>query len=224
MADYTIILADDHTLLREGIRTVIESVRGLEVVGEAKDGYELLQLLKRHVPDMVILDISMPGIRGIEVAREIHAHYPRVHILMLSMHKSEEFLSLALEAGACGYLIKEDTSEELLQAIGQIRKGRTFLSTTLAKSLSTDIIGICRGQNRKTGDILTHRERQVLKLIAEGRTDRQIGEMLFISLRTVQRHRYNIRTKLNLKHTADLVKYAITRGYTEGEQWNRIAH
>jgi DNA-binding NarL/FixJ family response regulator len=215
MSAYTIFLADDHTLLREGIRKLIESVHGLKVIGEASNGHQLLALLKQKVPDLVILDISMPGVRGIEAAREIHCSYPQVSILMLSMHKSREFLSLALEAGANGYLLKEDSGEELLQAIDQIRSGRTFLSATLAKDFSLDIIDICRGTASRAPDILTNREREVIKLIAEGRTDRQIGSLLFISLRTVQRHRYNIRTKLNLKHTADLVKYAIVNGYID---------
>jgi DNA-binding NarL/FixJ family response regulator len=212
--DYTIILADDHAMMREGVRNIIEAVPGLKVIGEAGDGHLLLQMIKRSIPDMVILDISMPGLRGIEAAREIKARYPDIRILMLSMHKSEEFLAMALEAGAGGYLLKEDTGDELLQAIDQLRSGRTFLSATLARNLSTDIIAICRGNHAKSADPLTARERQVLKLIAEGHTDRRIGELLFISMRTVQRHRYNIRTKLNLKHTADLVKFAISRGYT----------
>ena len=216
MRDFTIILADDHTLIREGIRSIIEATPGLKVIGEAGDGHQLLRMIKTTVPDMVILDISMPGLRGIEAAREIKACYPDVRILMLSMHKSEEFLAMALQAGAGGYLLKEDTGDELLQAIAQLRAGRTFLSATLAKSLSTDIIAICRGSHTVPADPLTARERQVLKLIAEGHTDRQIGELLFISLRTAQRHRYNIRTKLNLKHTADLVKYAISKGYING--------
>jgi two-component system, NarL family, response regulator NreC len=214
MTDYTIILADDHTLMREGIRNIIQSVPGLKVVGEAGDGHQLLRILKKNIPDMVILDISMPGLRGIEAAREIKMHYPDIRILMLSMHRSEEFLAMALEAGAGGYLLKEDTGDELLHAIEQLRAGRTFLSATLAKNLPTDIISICRGNHAKSTDPLTARERQVLKLLAEGHADRQIGDLLFISLRTVQRHRYNIRTKLSLKHTADLVKYAIARGYT----------
>ena len=214
MRDYTIILADDHTLMRQGIRSIIEAVPGHSVIGETGDGHQLLGMLKKTIPDMVILDISMPGLRGIEAAREIKTRYPDIRILMLSMHKSEEFLSMALEAGADGYLLKEDTGDELLHAIDQLRAGRTFLSGTLAKNLSTDIIAICRGSRTKRSDPLTERERQVLKLIAEGHTDRRIGELLFISLRTVQRHRYNIRSKLNFKHTADLVKYAIARGYT----------
>jgi len=218
MSEYTIILADDHALMREGIRNIIEAVPGLKVIGEAGDGHQLLTMLKKTIPDMVILDISMPGLRGVEAAREISARYPDVRILMLSMHKSQEFLAMALEAGARGYLLKEDTGDELLHAITRLRAGRTFLSTTLANHLSKDIIAICRGNHETHADPLTVRERQVLKLIAEGHTDRRIGELLFISLRTVQRHRYNIRTKLNLKHTADLVKYAIARGYTDCEE------
>jgi DNA-binding NarL/FixJ family response regulator len=217
MSNYTIILADDHTLMREGIRTIIETVPGLKVIGEAGDGNQLLKLIKKTIPDMVILDISMPGMRGIEAAREIKDHYSEVCILMLSMHKTREFLSMALEAGASGYLLKEDTGDELLLAIDRLRAGRTFLSTTLANTLSDDIIAICQGNPISRPDPLTIRERQVLKLIAEGHTDRRIGELLCISLRTVQRHRYNLRTKLNLKHTADLVKYAIARGYTNCE-------
>ena len=213
MSDYTIILADDHTLFRQGIRKLIESIEGLKVIAEANDGHQLLALLKKKVPDLAILDISMPGIRSIEAAKEIHRLYPQVRILMLSMHKSREFLSLALQTGANGYLLKEDSGDELMQAIDQIRSGRTYLSATLAKHCSTDIIDICRGTARKVPDTLTHREREILKLIAEGRTDRQISSLLFISLRTVQRHRYNIRTKLNLKHTADLVRHAIAKGY-----------
>jgi DNA-binding NarL/FixJ family response regulator len=215
MSDYTIILADDHALMRQGIRNIIESVPDLKVIGEAGDGNQLLKIIKKTTPDMVILDISMPGMRGIEAAREIKNRYPDVRILMLSMHRSEEFLAMALEAGANGYLLKEDTGDELLHAIARLRAGHTFLSATLANILSTDIIAICRGNLTSRADPLTARERQILKLIAEGHTDRQIGELLFISLRTVQRHRYNIRTKLNLKHTADLVKYAIARGYTD---------
>lgn len=218
MSDYTIVLADDHALMREGIRNIIEAVPGLKVIGEAGDGKQLLKLMKNTIPDMVIMDITMPGIRGIEATREIKDRYPEVSILMLSMHKGQEFLSMALKAGASGYLLKEDTGDELLLAIDRLRAGRTFLSTTLANTHSEDIIAICQGNHTLHPDPLTNRERQVLKLIADGHTDRRIGELLFISLRTVQRHRFNIRTKLNLKHTADLVKYAIARGYTDYEE------
>ena len=217
MSMYKIILADDHALMREGIRNLIDQADDLKVIAETGDGTELLNLLKRTTPDMVILDISMPGLRGIEAAREIHCLYPKVDILILSMHKRQEFLSMALEAGASGYVLKEDTGEELLHAIDQVRHGRTYLSAKLASLYSNDIISICRGNHKQHADPLTHREREILKLVAEGHTDRQVSEMLFISFRTVQRHRFNIREKLNLKSTADLVKYAIARGYVSSE-------
>jgi len=217
MNSYQIILADDHVLMREGIRNLIDNVDDLTVIAETGDGTELMNLLKKNSPDMVILDISMPGLRGIEAAGEIRSLYPKVSVLILSMHKRQEFLSMALAAGASGYVLKEDSSEELLNAISQVRHGRTYLSAKLAALYSNDIIGICRGNHKHPSDPLTHREREILKLIAEGHTDRQISDMLFISFRTVQRHRFNIREKLNLKSTADLVKYAIARGYISGE-------
>ncbi len=214
MTDYTIVIADDHTLIREGVRNLINGFGGFNVIGEAADGISLLKLLKKRLPDMVIMDISMPGLRGIEATREIHIHYPAVRILILSMHKNHEFLSMSLEAGAHGYLLKEDTSEELLEAINRLRSGHTYLSARVAAELSTEILDICKAPNKKKPDALTHREREVLKLISEGYTDRQISGILYISFRTVQRHRFNIREKLKLKHTADLVKYAIGHGYT----------
>lgn len=212
--EYGIILADDHALMREGIKNLINTTKGLQVIGEVSDGMELLKLMKKTKPDMVLLDISMPGQRGIEAAKEIRDRYPDVDILFLTMHKSSEFLSMALEVGAKGYLLKEDSGTELLQAIQEIRNGRSYLSPRLSQEFSTGIIDICRGDRKAATNHLTHRERQILKLIAEGSTDRQISDLLFISLRTAQRHRFNIRTKLNLKRTADLVKYAIAEGYT----------
>lgn len=214
MKEYRIILADDHAMMREGIKNLIDAVPGLAVTGEAGDGLKLLDLMKNKLPDMVILDISMPGMRGIEAAREINALYPDVHLLMLSMHKSEDFLSMSLEAGAKGYLLKEDTGDELLQAITQIQKGKNYLSRKLASAFPSAIISICKGTHKAVPDKLTPRERQILQMIAEGNTDRQISDRLCISVRTVHHHHANIRSKLNLKHTADLVRYAIDQGFT----------
>jgi DNA-binding NarL/FixJ family response regulator len=213
MKPYTIILADDHAMMRDGIRNLIDAVNGLEVVAEAADGLELLRIIKKTVPDMVILDISMPGLRGIEAAREILTLHPQVDILILSMHKREEFLAMALAAGAKGYILKEDTGEELLLAIERVRQGRTYLSARLVNAFPSDIISICRGNHADGANPLTYRERQVLQLIAEGHTDRQISEKLHISLRTVHHHHANIKSKLSLKRTADLVRYAISEGY-----------
>ena len=213
MNKYLIVLADDHVLMREGIKQLINAVPGIEVVGEAGDSMGLLKLLKKIRPHLVILDIAMPGMRGLEAAQEIRTLYPEVDVLFLSMHKSREFLVLALATGAKGYLLKEDSGSELIAAIQEVRLGRTYLSAKLIQQFPTEILGICRGNNTVATDPLTPREREVLTLIAEGHTDRQAGAILFISVKTVQRHRYNIRQKLGLKHTADLVKYAIANSY-----------
>lgn len=215
MKPYSIVLAEDHALVREGIRSLIENTPGLEVVGEAEDGLSLLRMLEKVRPRMVILDVAMPGMRGIEAAREIRARHPKVQILFLSMHRRREFLSMAFAAGAKGYLLKEDSSRELITAIDEIRKGRTYLSRRLAMEFPTEIVGICQGSDPTEAEPLTRREREVLKLIAEGHTDREISEKLYISLRTAQRHHGNIREKLNLKRTADIIRYAIARGYVE---------
>lgn len=217
MKAYTIVLADDHAMMREGIRKLIDAVENLEVVGEAGDGLALLNLLKKKSPDMVILDISMPGMRGLEAAREIKSRNPDIHVLILSMHKSEEFLSMALAAGARGYLLKEDSGEELLAAIDRIRNGQTYLSKKLASEFPEAIISICRGNHGSPPHPLTPRERHVLQLIAEGHTDRRISDKLCISVRTVHRHHANIRSKLDLRHTAELVRYAIAHGYIDDQ-------
>lgn len=214
MTAYRIIIADDHAMMRDGIKTLIQATPGLKVIGEAGDGFELLKILKTKAPDLIILDVAMPGLRGIEAAHEIRSQYPEVAVLFLSMHKNREYLSMAIAAGAKGYLLKENTGAELLVAIDQIRNGKTYLSPFLAQEFSIDLIDICDSTIQIQADPLTRREREVLKLIAEGNTSRQIGELLFISQRTVDRHRSNIKKKLKLKRTADLVKYALTRDYT----------
>jgi DNA-binding NarL/FixJ family response regulator len=209
---YSIILADDHQLVREGIRNLINATNELQVVGEASDGFSLLYLLSKVTADLLILDIVMPGLRGFEAAKEIRRQYPGMVIFFLSMHNNNEYISQALAIGAKGYLLKEDSSMELLQAIEAIRNGQTYWSSRIITNLPHGFMPIDKGTCQ--ADIpLTERERQVLKLITEGYTDRQIGEMLFISLRTAQRHHFNIRVKLRIKSTADLVKYAIARGY-----------
>jgi len=215
MKSYSILLADDHTLVREGLRSVIGNVPGLEVVGEAEDGLALLRLLEKIQPQMVILDVNMPGMRGIEAAREIRTRHPHIQILFLSMHRRREFLCMAFAAGAKGYLLKDDSSQELIKAIQEIRKGRTYLSRRLAMEYATEIIDICQGCDDVAAEPLTRREREVVKLIAEGCTDREISEKLFISLRTVQRHHSNIREKLKLRRTADITRYAIAKNYVD---------
>ena len=214
MTPYRIVLADDHILLRRGIKQIIETSADMKVVGEAGDGLDLLNLLKKITPDMIILDISMPNLRGVEATREIKMIYPEIKILILSMHKKKEYLYHVLSAGANGYLLKEDTDTELFSAIKTVREDEIYVSPHLSKELTRDFIKIWKGNGKLPVEPLTTREREILKFIAEGKSSREVAELLFISPRTVQHHRANIMQKLNLKKTADLVKYAIRKGYT----------
>ncbi|MFP3868321.1 MAG: response regulator [Desulfobacteraceae bacterium] len=204
---YAIVLADDHALFRQGIRRIIEELSEVRVIGEAGDGLELLKLLKQSSPDLVVLDISMPNLRGLEAAREIKSQYPQMKILLLSMHKKKDFLQQGLEAGVDGFIVKEDADTELLQAIQAIRKGQKFFSPLLSDQLAD----LARGQGQT--DPLTRREKEIIKLLAEGRSSPEIAELLYISVHTVRRHRDNIMRKLKLKSLAELVRYALDGDY-----------
>ena len=215
MGSYHIVLADDHIMFRNGLKRILEERSDLEVVGEVNCGLELLKLLEKLVPDLAILDISMPKLRGLEAIHEIKMNYPKVRILVLTMHKDQEYLHQALSAGAEGYLLKEDADSELFSAIDRVRQGKIYVSPKLSEGLTEDWVKMTRVNHRPSFDTerLTVREREVLKLIAEGKSGKEIGDLLFISARTVERHRANIMEKLNLKKTAGLVKYAIQKGY-----------
>lgn len=207
MARYSIILADDHAIFRHGIRKIIEGMKEFQVVGEAADGLELLQLLKTTRPDLIILDISMPKLRGLEAAEEIKKQNPAVKILILTMHKKKSFVQLGLKAGADGFLLKEDADTELFRAIDTILKGKMYLSPLLSDTLRD--LALVRTETEK----LTRREREVLKLLAEGKRPQEIAALLYVSLPTVRTHRYNIMKKLNLKSLADLIRYATSHGF-----------
>jgi DNA-binding NarL/FixJ family response regulator len=213
MMMYKIVLAEDHVLVREGIKKIIEAIPGLEVVGEVGDGPELLELLKGLVPDMVILDISMPSLSGIEATREIKKAYPRVKVLILTMHKKQEYLNNAIAAGVDGYLLKEDAPKELLNAIEKIRQGMVYVSPLLSSDLATLYVQSQRHDVPKPADLLSPREIEIIKMIAEGKSSKEIAEILFLSFRTIQNHRTKIMKKLNLKKNTDLVRYAIRKGY-----------
>ena len=213
MAKYKIVLADDHVLIRQGLKKLIEENRHLEVVGEAGDGLELLDLLEHTVPDLIILDISMPHLRGIEVINEVKRLYPKVKILMITMHKSEQYFLCAMSAGADGYLLKEDSDSELINAIDVVIHGEIYISPHLAEEFSDEVIRNYREKGIFPCETLTNREIEVLKLVAEGLTSKEIAEMLSISIRTVEHHRANLLKKLNLKNTADLIKHAIQNGF-----------
>jgi DNA-binding NarL/FixJ family response regulator len=216
---FKILLADDHVMFRRGIRSLIQGMHNVEVVGEAGDGLELLRLLKDINPHLVIMDISMPNLRGLEATREIKIANPEVKVLILTMHKDREYLYHALTAGAEGFLLKEDADGELISAIETLRKGGTFISPLLSAQMADIFVDKFRAGGEPLmapEEPLTVRERQIVKLIAEGKSSKEVGELLYISSRTVQHHRANIMRKLNIKKTADLVKYAIQKGYITG--------
>jgi DNA-binding NarL/FixJ family response regulator len=211
---FTILLADDHVMFRRAVRRIIQGMPEVEVVGEASDGFELLELLKKTAPHLVILDISMPHLRGLEATREIKILNPNIKVLILTMHKDKEYLYHAFAAGAEGYLLKEDADSELLSAIATLRKGGTYISPLLSGQLTNLFMEKSRPGEPAKSENLTIREREILKLIAEGKSSKEIGDLLFISSRTVQHHRSNLMRKLSVKKTAELVRYAIEKGYT----------
>ena len=215
MSPYRIALADDHVLVRQGFKRLLEGAGDLEVIGEANDGIELLNLLSRVTPDMVILDIFMPNLRGIEAIHEIKKIHPDVKVLILTMHKDKEYLYLSLSAGAKGYLLKEDADKELFFAIEKVRQGKTYISPYFSEEVVDDLVQVGKGDTKTIfeTDSLTPREREVLKLIAEGKSSKEIATLLFISVSTVNNHRASIMEKLNLNKATDLVKYAIRKGY-----------
>ena len=215
---YRILLAEDHALVREGIKKILEDFADLEVVGEVGDGLQLLELLKTLTTDMVILDISMPRMPGIEAAKEIKRRYPQVKVLILTMHKKKEYLNDAIGAGADGYLLKEDLAKELGSAIDKIRQGTIYISPLLSNEMARLFAESRREVPDDREEPLTPREIEIVKLIAEGKSSREIADQLFLSFRTIQNHRTRIMRKLNLKKNTDLVKYAIQMGWVVTER------
>ena len=207
-----VVVADDHVLFRQGVKKLLEEMPGVEVIGEAGDGLELLNLLKELDADIVLVDISMPNIRGIEAAHEIRTLYPHTKVLILTMHRAKEYLYHSISAGAHGYLLKEDSDIELFSAIETIRNGGVYVSRSLSGEMAGDLSRLTRGKANGIRESLSNRETEVMKLISEGKTNNEIGDILSISPRTVETHRAHILEKLKLKRTADIVRYAIENG------------
>jgi len=210
---YDVVLVDDHLMFRLGMKKILEASEDINVIGEASDGRELLSLLNRVSPQMVILDISMPKISGIEATREIKITSPNIKVLILTMHNKIEYLQHALSVGAEGYVLKQDAGTELFLAINSLRSGEIYISPSFSLQLRYEFIKGCRGEITPGIDSLTLRQRQVVTLIAEGKTAKEIASILFISTRTVEKHRSQIMGKLKLESTADIVKYAINKKY-----------
>lgn len=213
-----VLIADDHTLLRQGLRFLLEARGNVEVVGEARNGREAIQKTEQIRPDVVIMDIGMPVMNGIEATRQIARKGGGTRVLVLSTRIYEDYLSQILQAGASGYVLKDADTDELVQAIEAVHDGDSYLSPALSKTIVFDYLnGERRHRQLEEGDGLTHREREILQLIAEGHSNQQIAEQLCISVKTVEAHKAHMITKLNLKGSTALTRYAIQKGLMQVE-------
>jgi DNA-binding NarL/FixJ family response regulator len=207
------LLADDHGIVRRGLKSLLESQPGLEVIGEAADGLEAVRLCGELSPDLLIVDISMPLMNGIEVASRAQKLEPAPAVIILSMHVDESYIMRALGAGARGYLVKDATDEDLIPAVRAVAAGKPFFSPTVAAVLMEDYVRQLRARGLSDSyDLLTDREREVLQLLAEGRSNKEVAALLDVGLSTVETHRANLMQKLNLHNTAEIVLYAVRKG------------
>ena len=212
-----VLLADDHTLVRAGIRSLLENMEGIEVIAEAGDGREALRLVRTHRPDVVLMDIAMPGLNGLEAAARIAKKFPNVRVIILSMHVNEEYVLQALRAGAAGYMVKGADAAELEIAIRAVARGETYLSPMVSKHVVTDYIQRISGETSPL-ELLTPRQREVLQLIAEGYSTKKIARTLKISVKTVETHRMQLMERLDIHDIAGLVRYAIRIGLVKPDQ------
>jgi two-component system response regulator NreC len=213
-----IILADDHGIMREGLRALLEKQPGIEVIAEAENGRTTVELSRELKPDVVIIDISMPDLNGIEATRQIIAESPGVKVIALSMHSDRKFVREMLSAGASGYMLKDSAFEELDKAISTVNDNQTYLSPGIADTVVKDYLGKIVTDNSAASIALTNREREVLQLFAEGKTTKQIASLLCVSIKTIETHRKQIMDKLGLNSIAELTKYAIREGLTSLEK------
>ncbi len=213
-----VLLVDDHALMRTGLRMMLETQEDLQIIGECETGREAIQRAQELCPDVILMDIALPDILGIEATRAIKKVLPKTAVLALTMHESEEYFFEMLNAGASGYLPKKAAPTELLNAIRVVRAGGVYLYPSLAKTLVSDYLKRAdSGDEKEAYDGLTERKREVLKLIADGLSNQEVADRLVISVKTVERHRANILAKLNLHSRTELVKYAIRKGLIEVE-------
>ncbi len=215
-AKITVLLADDHTILRQGIRTLLETQPDMEVVGEATNGREAVELARQLRPLVILMDISMPLLNGLEATRLIKKELPAIQVVVLTMHENEEYLVNILQAGATGYVLKQAADRELIEAVRIASRGDTYLYPRIARLLVTDYLRRVESgvpdERDAAYDTLTQREREILKLIAEGHTNKEIAELLVLSVKTVENHRYSLMNKLNAHDRGELIKYAIRVG------------
>jgi DNA-binding NarL/FixJ family response regulator len=206
-----ILIADDHSIVRSGLKKVLDAKPDMEVVAEAEDGHEAVEKALKEDVHLVILDVSMPRKTGIQAAAELHKRKPELRLLMLSMHDSEQFLFEALKAGASGYVLKSGADTDIVDAVRAAMRGDSYLYPSAVTSMVRDYVER-GGRGEEQFDVLTPRELEVLKLIAEAHTSKEIAKTLFISIKTVERHRQNILDKLGMRDRVELTRYAIRRG------------
>lgn len=211
MSEIRVLVADDHVVMREGISMLLAAVPDITVVAQASSGLEVWEKADQLHPHVILMDISMPGMSGLEATRRLHNELPAIQVLILTMHEGDEFFFQALQAGAAGYILKGASSEDLLSAIRAVYQGGVYLYPTMARKLMADYLKRSSDEQGSYDD-LTPREREVLKLIAEGLTTNEIAEQLVISAHTVQTHRQKIMEKLDLHNKSELIKYAIRKG------------
>ena len=212
-----IVLADDHEIVREGLRSLLEKEKGMQVVAEAEDGRAAVDLTRELRPDVVIMDITMPGLNGVEATRTIVGEELGTRVIALSMHSGRKFMSAVLKAGASGYLLKECAVSELVRAIRCVTGGKVYLSPQITEAVVDDYVRYVPTSKSESRDALTPREREVLQLVAEGRTTKEIAGELHVSVKTVEAHRAQIMEKLNIHNVAGLTKFAIHEGLTSPE-------
>ena len=212
MTPIRILLADDHTVVRDGLRALLEKQPDMAVVGEAADGRDSIRLAEEHSPDVVVMDIAMPNLNGIEATRRILAANPRTAVIMLSMHQDESYVLRSLKAGAKGYLLKDSPQADVVAAIRAVSQGRSFLSRKISRMLQEDYVQELESQGLEDSyDLLTDREREILQLLAEGRANKEVASLLNIGVTTVETHRGHILQKLGLHSVPDLILYAVRK-------------
>jgi DNA-binding NarL/FixJ family response regulator len=217
MKRITILLVEDHTVVREGFRKLLESEGDIELVGEAQTGREGVEMAKKLRPDVVVMDVAMPQLNGLEATRQIHKAVPNAKVLILSAHSDDAYVEQAIDRGAAGYLLKQTSAHVLSEAIREVHKGGAFFSPAIVKRLRSRIRETLNGKGklRKRAIRLSSRELEVLQLIAEGEANKQIAEELGISIKTVEKHRNHLMQKLDIHDTAGLTRYAIAAGIIE---------
>jgi len=212
----TVFIAEDHQLFRDGLKAMLASKEVLEVIGEARDGLEAIHSIKKKQPDLLLLDLSMPRLSGISVIKELRRQFPDMRILVLTIHESDQYVIETFEAGANGYCIKDASRDELLLAINSVLNGKTYISPGIAENVMEGYLeGHKKIKSKSSRESLTQREREVLKLLAEGYINKEIGNLLNISVKTVEKHRANIMQKLNLHNAAALTAFALDQGIVQ---------